>query len=57
MTEQNLVPYPASVPQPQIWPELMALMIDIAILVVVFSWAFSQAKKAIKGEEVKLLGG
>jgi hypothetical protein len=49
--------YPASAPQPQFWPELVAVMIDIAILVVVFSWAFSQAKKAIKGEEVRILGG
>ena len=57
MTEQSLISYPASAPQPQIWPELMALMIDVAILVVVFSWAFSQAKKAVKGEEVRLSGG
>jgi len=49
--------YPTSAPQPLFWPELVAIMIDIAILVVVFSWAFSQAKKAIKGEEVKLPGG
>jgi len=49
--------YPASAPQPQFWPELVAIMIDIAILVVVFSWAFSKAKKAMKGEEVGLPGG
>jgi len=54
---QYPVPYPASAPQPQFWPELVVVMIDIAILVVVFSWAFSQAKKAIKGEEVRILGG
>lgn len=49
MTQQ----YPTSAPQPQFWPELVAIMIDIAILVAVFSWAFSVARKAIKGEEVK----
>jgi uncharacterized membrane protein len=49
--------YPSGAPQPQFWPELVAIMIDIAILAVIFSWAFSQIKKAIKGEEVKLPGG
>jgi hypothetical protein len=49
--------YPSGVPQPQFWPEFVAIAIDIAILVAIFSWAFSQAKKAIKGEEVKLPGG
>jgi len=50
---QYPVPYPTSAPQPQFWPELVAVMIDIAILVAVFSWALSVARKAIKGEEVK----
>ena len=49
MTEQ----YPTGAPQPLFWPELVAVMIDIAVLVAIFSWAFSIAKKAIKGEEVK----
>jgi len=49
MTEQ----YPTGAPQPLFWPELVAVMIDIAVLVAIFSWAFSLAKKAIKGEEVK----
>ena len=49
MTEQ----YPTGAPQPLFRPELVAVMIDIAVLVAIFSWAFSLAKKAIKGEEVK----
>jgi hypothetical protein len=50
--------YPAGAPQPLFWPELVAIAIDIMILVAIGSWAFSQAKKAIKGEEVKPpLGG
>jgi len=53
MTQQNLVPYPASAPQPLFWPEIFPLMVDIIILVALFAWAFSQVKKAVKGEEVK----
>jgi hypothetical protein len=57
MTQQNLS-YPASAPQPLFWPEFVAIAIDIMILVAIGSWVFSQAKKAIKGEEVKSpLGG
>jgi uncharacterized membrane protein len=45
--------------QPVFWPELVAVMIDIAILIALLSWAFSVAKKAWKGEkvEIPLIGG
>jgi uncharacterized membrane protein len=45
--------------QPMFWPELVAVMIDIAILIALLSWAFSVAKKAWKGEkvEIPLIGG
>jgi hypothetical protein len=49
--------YPTGAPQPLFWPELVGIMIDIAILAVIFSWAFSQVKKVFRGEEVKLPGG
>lgn len=39
--------------QPVFWQGLVAVMIDIAIMVALFSWAFSIAKKAWKGEEVE----
>lgn len=44
---------PASAPQPMFWPELVGVAIDIMILIALASWAFSQAKKAWRGEEVK----
>ena len=50
---QYPVPYPASAPQPQFWPELVAVMIDILILISLASWVFSQAKKAWRGEEIE----
>ena len=40
--------------QPVFWAGLVAVMVDMVILIVLFSWAFSQAKKAWKGEEVEL---
>jgi hypothetical protein len=45
---------PVTLDQPtaQFWPELVAIAIDIMILVALGSWAFSQAKKAWKGQEV-----
>ena len=45
--------YPAGAPQPLFWPAVMAAMVNIVILVALVSWAFSQVKKAIKGEEVE----
>jgi hypothetical protein len=49
--------YPGGAPQPLFWPELVAAAVDIMILVALGSWVFSQAQKAIKGEEVKLPSG
>ena len=45
--------------QPLFWQELVAVMIDIAILIALLSWAFSVAKRAWKGEkvEIPLIGG
>ena len=40
--------------EPLFWPALVGFMVDVIILVALASWAFSQARKAIKGEEVKL---
>lgn len=39
--------------QPMFWQGLVVVMIDIAMLIALFSWAFSIAKKAWKGEEVE----
>jgi len=53
MTTGNQYPVvPAT--QPLFWQGLVAVMIDIAILIALFSWAFSIAKKAWKGEEVEM---
>ena len=43
-------------PVAQFWPELVAIAVDVMILVAIGSWAFSQARKAAKGEEVSLPG-
>jgi uncharacterized membrane protein len=45
--------------QPVFWQSFVVVMIDIAILIALFSWAFSVAKKAWKGEriELPLVGG
>jgi uncharacterized membrane protein len=40
--------------QPVFWQSFVVVMIDIAILIALFSWAFSVAKKAWKGEKVEL---
>lgn len=52
----NIQPNSSLVPttQPVFWAGLVAVMIDIAILIALFSWAFSIAKKAWKGEEVEM---
>jgi hypothetical protein len=47
--------YPSGAPQPLFWPEFVGIAIDIMILVAIGSWVFSQARKALKGEEVSLL--
>ena len=39
--------------QPLFWPELIAVAVNITILIALASWAFSQVKKAAKGEEVE----
>lgn len=44
---------PVPTVQPMFWQGLVGVMINIAILIAVFSWAFSIAKKAWKGEEVE----
>ena len=47
---------PAS--EPLFWQGLVAVMIDIAILIALFSWAFSTARKAWRGEEIEMpVGG
>jgi uncharacterized membrane protein len=44
--------------RPMFWPELVAIMIDVAILIALFSWAFSIARKAWRGEEIEMpIGG
>jgi hypothetical protein len=48
------VQYPSSAPQPQFWPEFVAIAVDVATLIAIGSWAFSLMRKAWKGEEVKL---
>jgi hypothetical protein len=40
--------------QPLFWQGLVAGVIDVAIMVAFGAWALSLAKKAFKGEEVKL---
>lgn len=45
--------YPAGAPQPLFWPGIVAAMVDIMILVLLASWVFSQARKALKGEEIE----
>jgi hypothetical protein len=45
--------YPAEY-QPQFWQALIAGAMDILILIALGAWALSLAKKAFKGEEVKL---
>ena len=40
--------------QPVFWQSFVVVMIDIAILIALLSWAFSVAKKAWKGERVEL---
>ena len=50
-TQQSSV-VPAT--QPVFWQGLVAIMIDIAIMIALFSWAFSTAKKAWRGEEVEM---
>ncbi|GEM_PF-6463358 len=52
MTQQP-VPYPASAPQPLFWQGVFAAMVNILILIALASWAFSQAKKAWRGEEIE----
>ena len=44
--------------EPLFWQGLVAIMIDIAILIALFSWAFSTARKAWRGEEIEMpVGG
>jgi hypothetical protein len=40
--------------QPLFWQALVAGIIDLIILVALGAWAFSIARKALKGEEVEL---
>jgi uncharacterized membrane protein len=42
--------------QPVFWQSFVVVMIDIAIMIALFSWAFSVAKKAWKGEKVEIPG-
>lgn len=52
MTTGNQYPVvPAA--QPLFWQGLVVVMIDIAILIALFSWAFSIARKAWRGEEIE----
>jgi hypothetical protein len=46
--------YQAAQYQPLFWQGLVAGAIDVAMMVALGAWALSLAKKAIKGEEVKL---
>jgi len=39
--------------QPAFLQGVMAAMFNVVILVVLFSWAFSVAKKAWRGEEIE----
>lgn len=45
--------YPASAPEPQFWQGLMTMAAGIMMLIALASWAFSMARKALKGEEVE----
>lgn len=45
--------YPQNQVQPLFWPELIAAMVDILIVIAIGVWLFSQAKKAWRGEEVE----
>lgn len=47
------ISYLSSAPQPLFWPELVAVMVDILILIALGSWVLSQAKKAWRGEEIE----
>ena len=51
--QQYYYNYPAEY-QPQFWQTMIAGIIDLIILVALGAWAFSLAKKALKGEEVDL---
>jgi Na+/H+ antiporter NhaC len=35
------------------WQGILGTLMGIAVLIVMAAWAFSQVKKAFKGEEVK----
>ncbi len=35
------------------WQGIMGTLMGVAMLVAMAAWAFSQVKKAVKGEEVK----
>jgi hypothetical protein len=48
--------YPAGAPQPMFFQEIMAAMVGLVMLVALGAWAFSQVRKAVKGEEVKYPG-
>lgn len=41
--------------QPAFWQTLIAGVVDLIIIAALAAWAFSLVKKAIKGEEIKLL--
>lgn len=53
LPQQYYYYYPAEY-QPLFWQALIAGVMDILILVALGAWALSLAKKAFKGEEVKL---
>lgn len=40
--------------EPMFWPELVAIVIDIFILVALGAWVLSTVRKAWKGEEVEI---
>ena len=44
--------YPAEY-QPQFWQTAFSSLVGIAMLIAVGAWAFSLARKALKGEEVE----
>ena len=48
----DYVYYPADY-QVQQWQGLIGTLMGVAMLVAIGAWAFSVARKAIKGEEVK----
>ena len=51
---QQYYSYYPSEYQPAFWQALIAGVIDLIIIVALGAWAFSLAKKALKGEEVEL---